>query len=361
MESNNDITLTKKVVPLFDWTSISLKLSNDHSSVSFEGGGDDKATNTSIETLNYQKVKVYIGGAHNSNIHYIKKIVFKDLKVINSGSSNEVLDSETISANLENRTIPYVNENNELYMVWLYNDNRYNYVETLKLCYKSGGSLIDLNNQNISTVKQFSMINFEKKIVYRIWISKENDCQTLILTENISRIQSTDCNDSFESICIVRKSDIFSYKIIGNIEENKKTLSLKTTNGYKFVSDDGFSLTYDPIKRIVSFKNGSNTGEEPRIRVKSFAEVFGRNTYHVGTSNRSIVLTITRCNPDKEFTCSNGDCLELKKVCDTKTDCLDSSDESICNHTEVRPSYYNKAISGTYIMFRCILKPLICV
>ena len=50
---------------------------------------------------------------------------------------------------------------------------------------------------------------------------------------------------------------------------------------------------------------------------------------HCGISNETRLLKLTSC-PNEQYTCYNGDCIELEKVCDEVDDCLDGSDETYC-------------------------------
>ena len=40
------------------------------------------------------------------------------------------------------------------------------------------------------------------------------------------------------------------------------------------------------------------------------------------------------CNPDSEFTCASGGCINATWVCDTEEDCFDGSDEVNCTCPE---------------------------
>lgn len=44
----------------------------------------------------------------------------------------------------------------------------------------------------------------------------------------------------------------------------------------------------------------------------------------------AVCLVIVSSCPDGEFTCTSGDCLSNKLVCDFKVDCKDGSDEEFC-------------------------------
>ena len=51
-----------------------------------------------------------------------------------------------------------------------------------------------------------------------------------------------------------------------------------------------------------------------------------------------ILLTFSTCT-EKEFTCSNGLCIDIKRRCDSRTDCRDKSDEVGCLRINPDKSY----------------------
>ena len=53
-------------------------------------------------------------------------------------------------------------------------------------------------------------------------------------------------------------------------------------------------------------------------------------------------MFICKCNPTKEFTCANGDCISLEKRCNERTDCNDESDEYHCQQIIIDKNSYRK-------------------
>ena len=76
------------------------------------------------------------------------------------------------------------------------------------------------------------------------------------------------------------------------------------------------------------------------------ASVMGRHKWEETQPDfEKFRMTFSSCSAN-EFTCSNGYCIPLSKVCDFKTDCKDYTDEYFCNTTQKRPLYYDKGLSG---------------
>ena len=73
----------------------------------------------------------------------------------------------------------------------------------------------------------------------------------------------------------------------------------------------------------------------------------GRKTWLIedplcGVDGRRHNLTFSICNFPYEFTCNSGHCIDLNKRCDEQKDCLDGSDEELCDLLSI-PSSYNRA------------------
>ncbi len=53
------------------------------------------------------------------------------------------------------------------------------------------------------------------------------------------------------------------------------------------------------------------------------------------------LLTFSDCHPSK-FTCSDGQCLDLERKCNSIVDCADGSDEAECHFLVVDKSYHRE-------------------
>ncbi|XP_023345924.1 uncharacterized protein LOC111714922 isoform X2 [Eurytemora carolleeae] len=115
-------------------------------------------------------------------------------------------------------------------------------------------------------------------------------------------------------------------------------------SGYiSYIGDKATVIKYDSEQRLWIMKNVNN----PTAMAVSNA---GLETFVMGTHNWTIrddidcpekeitTLTLSRCL-NEEFTCSNGLCIDIKKRCNSRTDCRDKSDEVGCLRINPDKSY----------------------
>ncbi|KAK8393089.1 hypothetical protein O3P69_013253 [Scylla paramamosain] len=78
--------------------------------------------------------------------------------------------------------------------------------------------------------------------------------------------------------------------------------------------------------------------------VKEGQYPFGTNMWTLGSEvcdispSKTVNLTISVCGSG-DFTCSDGSCIDLRKRCDLRIDCLDQSDEAECSLVAIPPGY----------------------
>ena len=56
----------------------------------------------------------------------------------------------------------------------------------------------------------------------------------------------------------------------------------------------------------------------------------------------NIQLKLTRCNPERLFTCDNGQCIKMEERCNQLPDCRDESDERGCRVVILKEGYNRK-------------------
>lgn len=88
--------------------------------------------------------------------------------------------------------------------------------------------------------------------------------------------------------------------------------------------------------------HGVGLGESLCIKLEGFP--VGRHTWEIIKKSATLpstileTLSLSTCTDD-EFTCSDATCIDLKKVCDFKFDCMDQSDEVSCTTAQLPEGY----------------------
>ena len=67
----------------------------------------------------------------------------------------------------------------------------------------------------------------------------------------------------------------------------------------------------------------------------------------------NITLKLSGCN-DNEFTCSDGQCINIKSRCDQKINCRDKSDEQDCRLLILEDGYNKVVPPFTLVKLYCI-------
>ncbi|XP_023347845.1 uncharacterized protein LOC111716606, partial [Eurytemora carolleeae] len=137
---------------------------------------------------------------------------------------------------------------------------------------------------------------------------------------------------TLKGLCLKTMFDT-SYQVINDEE-----------SGYvSYIGNKATTIKYDAKQRLWIMENVNN----PQLNGISEAAL---ETYVMGTHNwtikndidcpkqKMILLTFSTCT-DKEFTCSNGLCIDIKRRCDSRTDCRDKSDEVGCLRINPDKSY----------------------
>lgn len=129
----------------------------------------------------------------------------------------------------------------------------------------------------------------------------------------------------------------------------EKEITLYPTDDNVFEDGSNYRLTASPVSlQMVNVQSGSILYERS---LSSSKQLTGRYKWSVtenvaksNSSNTEVSLTLTACGKG-QFTCSSGDCVHLKVVCDLVNDCEDASDEVPCSNRTVLPNTYNKLFS----------------
>ena len=119
------------------------------------------------------------------------------------------------------------------------------------------------------------------------------------------------------------------------------------------VFEDDTSLQIQLKKKKIKVTGTQDMTDIYESKVKtSFAKLMGRKKFvynmfgeEDSSDHFDLRMTLSVCN-NEQFTCDDGLCIPLEKICDYFYDCSDFSDENVCNSTMERPEYYDKTLSG---------------
>ena len=231
-------------------------------------------------------------------------------------------------------------ETNEM---WIHLESRLTYKEADNACVTYGGNVI-----SASALKDKSIRLYVKEVLdalyFVTWISPSNGKSCTAASVAMSQIKSeqTSCSRPLNAICVVDKDQKFT--LIGFLQAGSITFNM-LKNKFEFVAEYDFKLDYDTegFRLVYTDKDLALARMETLVKPH---KLMGRSPWQLLATTNIELLTFTVCNK-LQFTCSNGFCVPLHKVCDLEINCPDFTDEIFCNFTQSRPSYYNKELSSS--------------
>ena len=231
---------------------------------------------------------------------------------------------------------------NEDAVKWLHFANRLTYNSAEFSCQTFGGNLLEQSSNVYGMLQQY-VANIIKKIYFVSWLSaNESSCVSVNVAISKIHLEPSPCEMHLSSICIVPKAQV--YRLIGYIDLYAITFSLIGDN-FQFLADQDYTMIYEGGKLILYDVNemvelaSTAKGVEPN-------DLLGRKHWYINKLGTNKYMTLTSCD-ENQFTCSSGACIDLRKTCDLNVDCSDFSDEKLCNITQKRPSFYNRALASS--------------
>ena len=229
---------------------------------------------------------------------------------------------------------------------WIYIPDADTYDKAVQSCTKYGGYMLNGSLSTNADKMDYYLRTIRNVFMQEIWIPKTDRCMISAASQVSVIVREVSCSDSYNFICVIPPTT--TYKMVG-VPPQQLPLTL-VPRKLEFNADMIFKLQYE--NRMLSIVDP--VSEEPIASLEntlSSGDIMGRYHEWRGTNNSGehMSLTVSTCSQE-QFTCDNGLCIDIYKVCDYVADCLDSTDEGKCNSTESRPSYYDSAQSGVDLL-----------
>ena len=157
------------------------------------------------------------------------------------------------------------------------------------------------------------------------------------------------------TVCELKIQPVFTLKGLCGMSDVDWNYYLDMDNEYQIKRYEGYKNTdivYD--NEAERWKIVAKEGNPPSFEASSNQNELTTLSHPIGRTNWSYqdpicqvtdvnyTFTFSNCGIPSHFTCDSGHCVDIQNRCDEKVDCLDGSDEELCNLIEI-PSSYSKA------------------
>ena len=228
---------------------------------------------------------------------------------------------------------------------WLYVDSQQIFTDAKSVCTRFKGTMLDPANTNEVSLHAY-VENVIVESVFEFWTnSSGKTCIVTSVTPSNVTSTSADCSSLYSTICIIDCSTV--YKMVSNFK-GMVNLSL-IADSYVFDADYEYSIEYHKSKESLSLIESMTGDTDATIKYIYFNNILGRQEWTNSADQSHFEMTLSSCSSN-EFTCSNGFCISLQKICDYVVDCADFTDEFFCNTTQKRPLYYDSYLSGVKVL-----------
>ncbi|KAF2350195.1 Neurotransmitter-gated ion-channel ligand-binding domain [Trinorchestia longiramus] len=216
------------------------------------------------------------------------------------------------------------------------------------VCLKVGGSLLHVPSISDEAIIGFT-INVLGESLSNFWVKSDNGSSCVFISVSVSGVwQDTpeDCSFLRRSICSIPSSKTFYFIGMEYTDETYRTPMKKVRDALAWDAEYDWRLEYSESDYTLYFMNSISLEVYANTDFMDMNELMGRTSWTMqSTPPKQVTFTLTSCDVN-QFTCSNGECIDLLHVCNFIVDCADFTDEQLCNYTQKRPSYYDNQLSG---------------
>jgi len=272
----------------------------------------------------------------------------QDIAKFTDSDSNYVSAITNVKHGLPQGTEKKIIKKSELSMQnydskWLYIAEKQTYEDAKATCSIFGGSI--LKDTDVSSIDQFIdyMENDLEAFIIEVWNSNDGTCMSSSVSMVNVVTRNLECTEKISFICNIPDSTTFS--LMG--DDLPRTPLVLIPEEFSFNTETIMKIVVESNTLII--KNAfTNTIMAHLLDYVPPSEVLGRKRdwKFIGGDSPAMSLTITTCS-DNQFTCDNGQCIDIFSICNYAQDCLDSSDETNCNVTESRPKFYDSVLPGS--------------
>ncbi|XP_023343018.1 uncharacterized protein LOC111712596 [Eurytemora carolleeae] len=173
--------------------------------------------------------------------------------------------------------------------------------------------------------------------------SEPYNCAACLVTNNRRKIY-------VRGLC---QSSMFNSEYLFNINDDGKVLYLGTTTSFIIFDKAKLEWLWYDKKENSSVAKSTSTEDSLLLGVNTFdfSGVNADSCKKIGESMLKMI-TFTTCS-DTQFTCNDGQCIDMEERCDQSVNCIDESDEDNCKMI-FKKDNYKKTIAPFRIQFEII-------
>ena len=227
---------------------------------------------------------------------------------------------------------------------YIYFEKKVHQMEAKDVCKRFGGRLPESDSKSGSSILQW-ISNYKMK-VSTFWFDKtvgNPKCKIGVIYDGV-KDAVFNCSSMNKILCEISTDKVF--KIM--IENEEGVFKLYISYESKKLSFDSYGEYKMEVIGNRAYLENFLTNKKLYLDFYYKTDLIGQITWKECKTDHSVIVSISVCNDD-EFTCNNGDCIDLQKACNWITDCKDLSDEDNCSPLIPPDVTYHRVFSDRYV------------